>query len=156
MNEQNLNPIRTESEARKKGAAGGRASGEARRAKRDLREHLQALLDCERDGRTGAEALAVAVFEKALSGDVKAVETVLAITGQTPRQTLPEISIPDAGNKTEWPKVTGAVLGAVTSGRITLDEARRVLLLAEIHRDAKQDAASHKHIADLIGNLSDF
>lgn len=43
-NEQNLNPCRSKSEARERGAAGGRASGEARRRKRAMREVLDDLL----------------------------------------------------------------------------------------------------------------
>ena len=43
-NEQNLNPIRTESEAREKGQKGGIASGESRRARKTLRAELEALL----------------------------------------------------------------------------------------------------------------
>lgn len=44
LNPQNLNPVRSEDEARRKGAAGGRASGEARRRKRAMREVLDDLL----------------------------------------------------------------------------------------------------------------
>ena len=68
-----LIPVRTVSEARIKGRAGGIASGEARRRKKDFRECLMAILDGKwKDGRTGAENLAASLFEKALSGDVRA------------------------------------------------------------------------------------
>ena len=43
-NEQNLNPCRSKSEARERGAAGGVKSGEARRRKRAMREVLDDLL----------------------------------------------------------------------------------------------------------------
>lgn len=43
-NEQNLNPCRTKSEARERGAAGGVKSGESRRRKRAMREVLDDLL----------------------------------------------------------------------------------------------------------------
>ena len=53
---------RSPSEARKLGAKGGRASGEARRKKRAMRERLQALLDGAQGGESGADALAAALF----------------------------------------------------------------------------------------------
>ena len=45
MNEKNLKPIRTESEARKKGRNGGIASGKARREKKTIQKILADLLD---------------------------------------------------------------------------------------------------------------
>ena len=47
MNEKNLKPIRTESEARKKGRNGGIASGKARREKKTIQKILADLLDSE-------------------------------------------------------------------------------------------------------------
>jgi len=152
-NEKNLNPVRTKSEARERGANGGKASGAARRAKRDLREHMRALLDGERDGMSGAESLALAMYEKAMSGDVRAFEAVLAVSGQGARQTLPEIELPEARNKSEWPNVTRAVLEAVTSGRISLDEAQRVLTLAGEHMKAEMDAAYCQKVKETFGGL---
>ena len=73
MNNGNLNPVRTESEARKKGRAGGIASGEARRRKKDLRECLMAVLDGkDSEGLTGAEKLAATLVKSALDGNVRA------------------------------------------------------------------------------------
>ena len=46
-NEQNLKPIRTESEAREKGRNGGIASGKARREKKTIQKILADLLDSE-------------------------------------------------------------------------------------------------------------
>ena len=46
-NEQNLKPIRTESEAREKGRNGGIASGQARREKKTIKKILADLLDSE-------------------------------------------------------------------------------------------------------------
>lgn len=45
MNEKNLKPIRTESEAREKGRNGGIASGKARREKKTIQKILSELLD---------------------------------------------------------------------------------------------------------------
>lgn len=47
MNEKNLKPIRTESEAREKGRNGGIASGKSRREKKTIQKILADLLDSE-------------------------------------------------------------------------------------------------------------
>lgn len=74
MNNSNLNPVRTVSEAREKGRAGGIASGEARRKKRDLMECLIAILDGkDSEGLTGAEKLATTLFKSALDGNIRAI-----------------------------------------------------------------------------------
>jgi len=88
MNEQNLRTPTT-SEAREIGQKGGLASGEARRHKRNLRIALELLLekDITDDAGeiiSGAEALAAALFEKALKGDVRAFEVIRATVGQDP------------------------------------------------------------------------
>lgn len=90
-NEQNLNPFGTltESEQRKIASKGGKASGEARRRKKLLRECLEELLEKEmkdKSGNTvsGAEALAVKLFKKAMDGDVKAFEVLRDTSGQKP------------------------------------------------------------------------
>ena len=91
-NEQNLKPFTSEQsreEAAKNGAKGGKASGEARRKKRDLKLAIQALLESDvKDKKTGdvmsgAEALAVAQFRKAMRGDTKAFEVLRDTSGQS-------------------------------------------------------------------------
>jgi hypothetical protein len=77
-NEQNLR-VPTSSEARENGKKGGIASGEARRAKKSLREAMQILMDADltgKDGKTmtGTEAMAARAFQAALKGDWKAWE----------------------------------------------------------------------------------
>ncbi len=91
-NEQNLKPVRTKSEARERGANGGRKSGESKRNKKMLKECLELLLErknkVELDGSiarlTGAELIALTAYNKALSGDVKAMEFVRDTAGQKP------------------------------------------------------------------------
>lgn len=68
---------------------GGKRSAEVRAAKRDLRRALEALLEKDissKNGETlsGAEALAIKQFEKALKGDAKAFELVRDTAGQKP------------------------------------------------------------------------
>ena len=78
MNESNLIPFneRTKDEQREIARSGGIASGEARRKRRDLREALQSLLDGQTvrygEQMQGVDALAAAIFDKALEGDVRA------------------------------------------------------------------------------------
>lgn len=77
-------PVRSANEARKLGSAGGKKSGEARRKKKALREHLEALLAGKQGGMTTAEALTLALVEKGLSGDVRAFEVIRDTIGEKP------------------------------------------------------------------------
>jgi len=88
INKQNLK-VPTSEEARRNGSKGGKASVEARKRKKELRECLEILLEREikaKNGETltGAEAIALKQFEKALRGDTKAFEVVRDTAGQKP------------------------------------------------------------------------
>ena len=100
--EDNLKPFTSEQsreEAVKNGSKGGIASGEARRKKRDLKLAIQALLEADvKDKRTGevmsgAEALAVAQYRKALKGDTKAFEVLRDTSGQKPIEKVEQVNI---------------------------------------------------------------
>lgn len=85
MNEQNLKPVRTESEAREKGRRGGKASGESRRKRKTLREELLLLLE---NGDV-QERMCLALLDEAMNGNktgsVKgAFETVRDTLGEKP------------------------------------------------------------------------
>lgn len=87
--EANLIPTtkRSKSEVRKNAAKGGRKSGEVRRQKKLLKDCLDELLQREWENRqgekmSGSEAISVAVFKKALAGDIKAYEVVRDTSGQ--------------------------------------------------------------------------
>ena len=88
-NKQNLK-IPTSKEARENGRKGGIASGEARRKKKLLKECIDYLLeeDVEENGKTmsGAEVLAVKLFEEARNGNVKAFEVLRDTAGQKPAE----------------------------------------------------------------------
>ena len=91
-NEQNLRPgeYKLTVEEQKKG---GRASGEARRRKRDLRLVCQTLLEMDIKGKngevkSGAEAIALKQLEKALKGDTKAFAVLRDTAGQTVTQKI--------------------------------------------------------------------
>lgn len=78
-----------EEEVRKLKSAGGKASGEAKRRKKALRECLEVLLEKQMETDTGdkvsgAEALAISLFQKALEGDVRAWEVLRDTAGQKP------------------------------------------------------------------------
>ena len=91
-NEKNLRPFTSEQsheEAVQNGRKGGIASGEAKRAKKSLRQAMQVLMDADltgKDGktRTGTEAMAAKAFQAALKGDWKAWELVRDTAGQKP------------------------------------------------------------------------
>ena len=89
-NEENLNPIRTEKEARELGKLGGIASGEARRAKKTMKAMLDYLLDKKiENSKTGEmvtcrEAMLSAMVKKAIKGDVKACQFVRDTSGEAP------------------------------------------------------------------------
>lgn len=95
-NEQNLlkgkeTQFRSGEEAVKSGAKGGRASGVAKRRKKDLATALQILLDkkyTDKNGNkiTGTEAITAKLFEQAMKGNIKAFETIRATVGQDPVQ----------------------------------------------------------------------
>lgn len=68
---------------------GGKASAEARRKKRDLRNAIEILLETDIKGKngeikSGAEAIAIAQFQKALKGDTRAFEVIRDTAGQKP------------------------------------------------------------------------
>ena len=74
-------------EAKKNGAKGGRASGEAKRRRKDIRLALETLLEktyTTKAGEkvSGAEAIAIKQMEKALNGDTRAFEVVRDTSGQ--------------------------------------------------------------------------
>ena len=81
--------FRSGEQAVENGRKGGVASGEARQAKKSLREAMQILIDADltgKDGKTmtGTEAMAARAFQAALKGDWKAWELVRDTAGQKP------------------------------------------------------------------------
>lgn len=90
-NEQNLikNEDLTPSQRRENASKAGKASGEARRKKKLLRECLEILLEKEMTDKkgetmTGAEALSAKLFSEAMKGNVKAFEVLRDTAGQKP------------------------------------------------------------------------
>ena len=79
-NEKNLKPVRSTSEARKKGKAGGIKSGKVRAERKTLKEELLLLLS---QGNT-QEKISLALIQKALNGDTKAYEVIRDTCGEKP------------------------------------------------------------------------
>lgn len=80
---------RTTEEVRAIASKGGKNSVESRRRKKLLKECFEVLLDKDfktKDGKiaTGAETLALTVFQKAQRGDLKAFELVRDTAGEKP------------------------------------------------------------------------
>ena len=68
---------------------GGKSSAESRRKKRDLRNAIEILLETDIKGKngeikSGADAIAIAQFQKALKGDTRAFEVIRDTAGQKP------------------------------------------------------------------------
>lgn len=92
-NEQNLvpNSARTPTQRRENARKAGKASAQARKRKKDLREALEMLLEKDfkdRNGNvlSGTEVITAKLFEKASKGDVRAFETIRSTVGQDPVQ----------------------------------------------------------------------
>ena len=99
MAKEDLKPVRTKAEAKERGAKGGKASGEARRAKRTLRELVEIFgnLAVSDEARKKMKEIGipeelwtrkmqpvVALFSKANKGDVSAFNAIRDIVGEKP------------------------------------------------------------------------
>lgn len=95
----NLDPVRTKEEAKRRGSNGGKESGKKRRQNREMREILEQVLRLPiMDGRaldkltssgntrgknyTTSEAIVLAQVQAAMRGDQKALRFVLEMSGQ--------------------------------------------------------------------------
>jgi hypothetical protein len=103
----NLEPVRSKDEAKERGRKGGIASGEARRRKKTMRETLEAVLAMQvGDGKstdieaitkfaqlkgkniTVQEAMIIAQAQKALKGDLAALQFIRDTMGQKPTDNM--------------------------------------------------------------------
>ena len=81
MNEKNLKPLneRTKSEQREIQSKGGKASGKARAFRSTVKKRLKETPEL-------MEELCDMVIDKALSGDLKALEMLIELNGESPKQ----------------------------------------------------------------------
>ena len=85
----NLKPLNTRPEEEVKAitSKGGKASGKARRKKKELKQLLElALSQPHQDGDDNYMAITVALIQKALGGDVRAYEAIRDTIGQKPTE----------------------------------------------------------------------
>ncbi len=96
MNDKNLVPFRSESEARENGRKGGRKSGESRRRKKALKSLMNDLLssnivndsiynstvDMGCDNPTYGAAIVAAMVRQAALGDTKAFNAIIDLIGE--------------------------------------------------------------------------
>ena len=99
-NVDNLDPVKTNEVARKRGAAGGRKSGESKRRKRAMAETMEIILtmplkdgmvddiesvtsnaDIEKRNVTVQDAIIAAQAKKAMKGDTRAAEFIRDLIG---------------------------------------------------------------------------
>lgn len=124
---ENLNPVRTEEEAKEKGRRGGIKSGESRRKKREAKDAIRLLLDLaakgnlelnlkqlgvEENDRTNMMAVTARLFSKAMEGDVNAYRTLMEYGGFNPDQKLKD---QERQARIEAIEKSGGA-GAITSG----------------------------------------
>ena len=105
MNDENLKPFqeRSESERREIAARGGKASGAARRKKRDLKGVIKMLLDGEIQNKKGEtatrrEVVAISLIDSAMRGNVKATKLVAELSGEMPDRKI-EAALAVSGGK---------------------------------------------------------
>lgn len=99
----NLKPVRTKEEAKKRGKNGGIKSGEARRKKRDAKQAAKMILDLPASNQlsknleslgvkeedfTNRVALFARAYVKAVAGDVTAMRFIIEMAGETPHYQL--------------------------------------------------------------------
>lgn len=110
-NPQNLIPVRTEEEARRKGQAGGKRSGEVRRARREWKETLEIILRMtmkngkvtdlskmkdlskealEKANLTINDKINIRMINEAMKGNVKAYELIRDQIGEKPSDVQPD------------------------------------------------------------------
>lgn len=135
------------------GRNGGRKSGEARRRKREMRERLEALLEIRREGMDGLDALALALYEKALSGDTRAIEIAIDLLEQRPKQTV-NFRLPPLRTAQDIAKATAAILAAACSGKITPDEAVKLANVCMTHLKAVESGELEARIAALENGIN--
>lgn len=103
-NEQNLKPVRSKKEARERGRKGGIKSGETRAQRKTLREELLVLLETKVENKTIQEKISFSLIQEALSGNVKAFETIRDTIGEKPQDKVNisgEVNNPFSGMSTE-------------------------------------------------------
>lgn len=102
-NEQNLQPVRSKSEARERGRAGGKASGKSRKERKIFREAILAVLaepltdkngNPHPSGMNVQEAMIRGVINRAIRGDPRALVVIRDTIGEKPVEQI-NVNAPD-------------------------------------------------------------
>ena len=131
---------------KQRGAAGGKASGKARRKKAELREAMQALIDKkytdETGKHTGAERLAMKIFNEAMAPESKnwskAIDTILQLTDLNPKEKMEidklrkQVDLLDNGEIDPFTKAIQAYIEA----SIAMDGGAEITAIMQ-HRETK-------------------
>ncbi len=148
-NEQNLKPIRSVSEAREKGRKGGKASGQSRRKKANLREVANLLFTTKIDHPKWTEtlegmglestleyAVVASMMREAMNGNVSAYRALMDTVGQTDKS---ESDLEEQHSKTELNQAKKQSL----TGENETDEALKKLdeILKGIYEYANEQEA---------------
>ncbi len=117
MNNENLKAPTTE-EARERGKKGGLASGKVRAEKKRLKEAVERVLSASyknEDGEnlSGYELTAIALFDKARSGDVSAFNSIRDLIGEKPTDKVETII-----KNTENQRLASEYLEALKHGQV--------------------------------------
>ena len=138
-NEQNLKPIRSVSEAREKGRKGGRASGEARRKRANLREAANLLLTTKIDHPEWTETLERMGLESTIEYALVAASAYRAIMDTVGQTDKSETDLKEQQSKTELNQAKKQNL----TGEKETDEALEKLdaILKGIYKHANEQEA---------------
>ena len=80
MAKEDLRPVRTKEEAKKRGRAGGIKSGKVRAERKTLKEELLLLLSTDNN----QNKMSVTLLKRAIAGDTKAFEIIRDTIGEKP------------------------------------------------------------------------
>lgn len=111
MNDENLKPVRTKSEARERGRNGGKKSGESRRRQAELRKAMNLVLTSKIDHEewtplleslgldsTLEYAVTASMVREAMEGNVSAYRAIMDTVGQTDKS---DADLEEQKSKTE-------------------------------------------------------
>ena len=179
---ENLDPVRTKEEAKKRGRNGGIKSGEARRNKRDAKNAMNLLLNMaakgqikenlenlgiETEDQTNMVALQARLFTMALGGNLQAYDRLIKISGNDPEENRKERESLASDRRRD--RETDARVAALergdslghyaTPGDDDFDDEEKedvVIYMPYTERDAKPEAVDPVVHASETGSVSEL
>jgi hypothetical protein len=132
-----------EIKGRFKPGVSGNPSGRKQGARNKTTLAAMALLSGE------AEALTRLAIDKALEGDLTALKLCLDRIIPPTKDHPIDIKLPKIENVSDMPIFTGALLDAVSSGKLPATEAEKLSKILQAHGEAVQISDFEQRIADL-------